>query len=142
MTERPTDIAAWNERGVGRFPGHVGVEITGVADGEIRARIAIAPHHVAPNGYLHAGVVITLADTCCGYGTFSGLPEGATGFTTIEVKSNHLGTALEGTIACVATRVHGGRTTQVWDAVVSSEDSEENPGRSGAGRSRCSAARS
>jgi 1,4-dihydroxy-2-naphthoyl-CoA hydrolase len=47
-------------------------------------------------------------------------PDGATGFTTIELKSNFLGTALEGVIRCEATLVHGGRTTQVWDATVMS----------------------
>ena len=46
------------------------------------------------------------------------LPEGATGFTTIEVKSNFLGTATEGSLTARATMVHGGRTTQVWDAPV------------------------
>jgi uncharacterized protein (TIGR00369 family) len=116
-----SDLESWNERGRDRFPGRVGVEFTHVADGDMRARIAIQPHHLAPNGYLHAGVVVTLADTCCGYGTFNGLPDGATGFTTIELKSNHLGTALDGAIACVATRVHAGRTTQVWDAKVTTE---------------------
>jgi uncharacterized protein (TIGR00369 family) len=114
----------WHERGVGRFPGHVGVEITGVEPTEVRARIAIEPHHLAPNGYLHAGSVVTLADTCCGYGTTNSLPEGATGFTTVELKSNFLGTALEGAIACVATRIHAGRTTMVWDAEVSVEGTD------------------
>jgi len=46
------------------------------------------------------------------------LPKEANGFTTIELKSNHLGTALEGTIECVAKPAHLGRTTQVWDATV------------------------
>ena len=45
------------------------------------------------------------------------LPEGAAGFTTIELKSNFLGTVREGRIATVATNAHAGRTTQVWDAV-------------------------
>jgi 1,4-dihydroxy-2-naphthoyl-CoA hydrolase len=65
--------------------------------------------------------VVTLADTCSGYGTFNSLPDGAVGFTTVELKSNFLGTALEGAISCVATRVHAGRTTQVWDAEVTSD---------------------
>ena len=72
----------------------------------------------APNGYLHAGTVITLADTLCGYGCVANLPDGASGFTTIEVKSNFLGTATEGSLTCKATLIHGGRTTQVWDAPV------------------------
>jgi uncharacterized protein (TIGR00369 family) len=65
--------------------------------------------------------VVTLADTAAGYGCFASLPEGATGFTTIELKANFLGTAREGRLLCEATRVHGGRTTQVWDATVTHE---------------------
>ena len=73
---------------------------------------------MAPNGFLHAGTVITLADTAAGYGCVANLLESASGFTTIELKSNHLGTAREGTIECVGGPVHLGKTTQVWDAVV------------------------
>ncbi len=65
---------------------------------------------------------MTLADTTAGYGCLASLPPGATGFTTIELKSNHIGTAREGIVECVATVVHAGSTTQVWDAVVTSRD--------------------
>lgn len=63
--------------------------------------------------------MITLADTCCGYGCVASLPPGAENFTTVELKSNHLGTARDGLVTCTATAVHLGRSTQVWDAVVS-----------------------
>ena len=46
------------------------------------------------------------------------LPEGATGFTTVELKTNFLRSAREGTIDCEARLLHGGRTTQIWDATV------------------------
>lgn len=65
------------------------------------------------------GSIVALADTAAGYGCIASLPEGTAGFTTLELKSNHLGTAREGTLDCVAKAVHLGRTTQVWDAVVS-----------------------
>ena len=78
---------------------------------------------MAPNGYLHAGAVVTLADTAAGYGCTANLPAGAVGFTTIELKSNYLGTARDGTIDCTARPVHLGRTTQVWDAVVTHRES-------------------
>jgi len=107
-----------NQRGTGFLPGHLGVVITKVVKNELHAELAIKPHHIAPNGYLHAGTVVTLADTASGYGCVAHLPEGATGFTTIELKSNFLSTAREGTIACIASAVHLGRTTQLWDAVV------------------------
>ena len=79
---------------------------------------------MAPNGFLHAASVIALADTSCGYGCVAHLPQGANGFTTLELKANFLGTAREGAIACRATPVHLGRTTQVWDAEVTHEGTE------------------
>jgi uncharacterized protein (TIGR00369 family) len=116
----PEDFIA---RGADNLPGHLGIVITHVSTAEVRSELAVKALHMAPNGFLHAGTAITLADTSCGYGCVANLPEGATGFTTIELKSNHLGTALDGTIECVATPAHMGRTTQVWDAVVKHRES-------------------
>ena len=113
---------SFNQRGVGRLPGHLGIRIIAVGDNELSAELDVLPHLLAPNGYLHAGSVVTLADTCAGYGCFASLPEGAN-FTTIELKSNHLGTARDGVIACTAKLLHGGRTTQVWDSVVTDKAS-------------------
>src|ERR1700750_1540012 len=86
--------ADFNQMGVGKLPGHLGIVITHVSASEVRAELTLVPHLLAPNGYLHAGTVVTLADTCAGYGCIAALPEGAVGFTTIELKSNHLGTVL------------------------------------------------
>ena len=113
-------VEEFNRRGEGHLPGHLGIVFTKAERGRVCAELAITPQVMAPNGYLHAGTVVTLADTCAGYGCLANLPDGASGFTTIELKSNHLGTAREGVIECVATVVHVGRTTQVWDATVSS----------------------
>lgn len=112
-----------NEVGVGHLPGEIGVRITAAASGRVAGRLPVEPRHWAPNGYLHAATVVALADTCCGYGCRISLPEGATGFTTIELKANFLGTLKDGTLGCSARLVHGGRTTQVWDAEVSDEAS-------------------
>lgn len=102
----------------GALPALLGIEILEVGSKLVRARLVIEKHHLAPNGFLHAATVVALADTACGYGCIAHLPEDAKGFTTVELKSNHLGTALEGTIECEANGVHLGRTTQVWDATV------------------------
>jgi len=109
----------FNQRGAQALPGHLGIVITGAQPGRVNATLNVKQHLMAPNGYLHAGSVVTLADTASGYGCLASLPAGASGFTTIELKSNHLGTALDGQIECLATLAHSGRTTQVWDAVVS-----------------------
>lgn len=111
-------VESMKDRGVGKLPGLLGIELISVADGLLIAELKVREELLAPNGYLHAATVVGLADTMCGYGCISHLPEGAKGFTTIELKSNHLGTALDGTIYVEARPVHLGRTTQVWDAVV------------------------
>jgi 1,4-dihydroxy-2-naphthoyl-CoA hydrolase len=107
--------------GAGYLPGLVGVEILSVTAAGVESRMAVRRELLAPNGFLHAASVIALADTSCGYGCVALLPEGANGFTTLELKSNFLGTAREGAVYCRATPVHLGRTTQVWDAVVTNE---------------------
>ena len=118
-----TTIDQLNARGRGYLPGLIGIEFLSLEPGRLTSRLAIRPELLAPNGYLHAATVIALADTTCGYGTIAHLPDGAHNFTTIELKSNFLGTAREGVIACVGTRIHSGRTTQVWDATVTDEAS-------------------
>jgi uncharacterized protein (TIGR00369 family) len=117
----PKELGEWNRAGEGYLPGLLGIEFTQVDEVEIRARMEVRKSLLAWNGFLHAGSVVTLADSACGYGTVNSLPADAIGFTTLELKSNFLGTAKDGFIACVARAVHKGRTTQVWDAEVNIE---------------------
>src|SRR4030095_7655924 len=102
----------------GTLPGLLGLRITAHEPGRLEAALDVRPELLAPNGYLHAATVIGLADTACGLATRALLADGASRCTTIELKSNFRGPAREARIATVATNVHAGRTTQVWDAVV------------------------
>jgi uncharacterized protein (TIGR00369 family) len=114
-------LAQLNEAAEQLFPGQLGIEIESIDDGRVLGRMELGDRHMAPNGYLHAAAVVGLADTACGYGCILSLPEGAIGFTTIELKTNFLRTATRGTITCEAALAHGGRTTQLWDATVRDE---------------------
>jgi 1,4-dihydroxy-2-naphthoyl-CoA hydrolase len=96
----------------------LGLRFEAVGEGAVDAELDVRPELLAPNGYLHAGAIITMADMACGYGSITNLPPGALAFTTIELKTNFLGTARDGTVACEARLRHGGRTTQIWDATV------------------------
>ena len=100
------------------LPALVGFEVVSAEAGRLSARMPVRQELLAPNGYLHAASVIALADSACGFGTMADLPETAKGFTTIELKSNFLGSTLDGVCVCEARRVHKGRSTQVWDAEV------------------------
>ncbi len=114
---------SFNAAGARKLPGYLGIVITEVSQARVTGELPVVESVMAPNGFLHAGTVVALADTLAGYGCVVNLPADATGFTTIELKSNHLSTAREGTIVGVATPVHRGKTTQVWDAVVTHKES-------------------
>jgi 1,4-dihydroxy-2-naphthoyl-CoA hydrolase len=111
-------LAALDDAGAEYLPGLLGIAFDVSEQDAVRAKLELRKALFAPNGYVHAGAIVTLADTACGYGCLLNLPDGATGFTTIELKTNFLRSATEGTIACEARLVHGGRTTQLWDATV------------------------
>lgn len=96
----------------------LGIEIEGFDGKVISGSFKVGPHHLAPNGYLHAGSIVTLADTLCGIGCQLSLPAGASTFTTIELKTNFLSTSIDGSVTGEAHLIHGGRTTQVWDASI------------------------
>ena len=118
------ELKKWfEEHGEDRLPGHLDMEIVELTVGRCTMRLTLELKHRASNGFLHAGTVVALADTAAGYGCVASLPEGASGFTTVELKSNHTASLGDGGLIATATMQHGGRTIQVWDAEVSSEES-------------------
>ncbi len=116
------DPATLTARGIGHLPGWYGLSVTELVPGRLSARMTVRPEMLAPNGFLHAASVVALADTSAGYATVAHLPEGASSFTTLELKSNFFATVTEGELVCDASAVHLGRTTQVWDAEVRAAD--------------------
>lgn len=125
MTMSDDVLAQLNAVSDGHLPGLVGVHVTGAGKGWIEAEMPVRKDLMAPNGFLHAASVVALADTACGYACRLALPEGATGFTTVELKSNFTGTARDGAIATRAEARHLGRTTQLWDATVKNCDTDK-----------------
>ena len=112
------DVDRFNRFGKDYLPGLVGLVLTEVSEGLLRGELELRKTLLAPNGYLHAGAIVTFADTLAGYGCISHLPGNAQNFTTVELKVNFLNTAVEGVLHGEARAVHLGRTTQVWDALV------------------------
>ena len=126
MPSQDEVLAQLNARSKGHLPGLVGIEFTRASvGGWVEAELPVRQEVMAPNGFLHAASVVALADTACGYGCVLNLPEGARGFTTVELKSNFTGTAREGVIETRAEAKHLGRTTQLWDAVVRHRETDK-----------------
>ena len=121
-TDRSDLKKVLDELGRDRLPGTLAIEIVTLGDGAAIMRCPIETRHLASNGYLHAASIVALADTAAGYGCIANLPVEAVGFTTLELKSNHLGTQLDGHMRAEAALRHGGRSTQVWDVTVIGEE--------------------
>ena len=121
----PQGVDDWNAAGKEYLPGLMGMTFSKVEPDEIIASLDVRTALKAWNGFLHAATVVAIADTACGYGALLNLPSGSAGFTTAELKSNHLGTAQDGSIHCRAWPLHIGRSTQVWDAEVRAGDGEK-----------------
>lgn len=117
-TTNHTSREQLNQANLGKLPGHLGLDILEVSEGKVVGEFEVRPDLVAHTGFLLAGAVLSVADILCAYGVSTAWPEGANGFTTAEVKCNFVGTLREGKVLCTATLLHGGRTTQVWDAQV------------------------
>ncbi|KGD37855.1 PaaI family thioesterase [Burkholderia pseudomallei] len=118
------DADYFNRFGADYLPGLLGVVVKQVEKNHVLAELTIR-QAVLAHGILHAGTIVSLADTACGYGCLASLPEGASSFSTLELKSNFIGTARDGAIVCDARAIHSGRTTQVWDATVRHRETDK-----------------
>ncbi len=120
-----TNIETLNKNGAEYLPGHLGIEFLSYEEGRLLGRMDVKKHLMAPNGFLHGGSVVSFADSLAGMACVVNLPEGAKGFTTIELKTNFLGTARDGVVMGEAIPFHLGKTTQVWDARLWREEDEK-----------------
>lgn len=106
---------------------HMGITLVGEGDGWLEAKMEIGPFHLRSGANaLHAASVVALADSVCGFAAGNSLPDGAKGYTTVELKSNFVGTASDGTLIARSSATHLGRSTQVWDSIVTHQQSGRN----------------
>jgi len=84
----------------------------------VEGHFVVGEELIAGTGFLFAQVVVGLADYLCAMGVPFHMPRDCS-FTTVELKTNFLGSARVGErVECKAHPAHAGRTTQVWDARV------------------------
>jgi uncharacterized protein (TIGR00369 family) len=120
MMERGPDY--YIERDASNLPGILGIRPLEIGKSHTILEMDFDNRHANYRGYIHGGSVVTLADTAAGYGTYSNLPVGAHAFATLELKCNFIRAINSGTLSCRADCIHQGKTTQVWDATVTSKE--------------------
>jgi 1,4-dihydroxy-2-naphthoyl-CoA hydrolase len=100
-----------------------GVTFTEADKDRIVARMQVRPELCTLNHTIHGGALMAFADSVGAAATVINLPEDAKGTTTLESKTNFISGAKEGTtVVAIATPVHRGRRTQVWQTRLESED--------------------
>ena len=125
MFNKSISPADFNQMSEGHFPGLLGIVVNQLEEGMMKAEMPVKKEYYAPNGFLHAGSIVTLADTVAGYSTTAHLPENASSFTTLELKSNFVWAIGEGVLECISSAEHLGRTTQVWRVIVRDKESQK-----------------
>lgn len=125
MYNKTLDVEYFNNLSKGHFPELLGIKITHVEEGKMSAEMPVKKAFFAPNGFLHAGSIVTFADTIAGYASIAHLPKNGKSFTTLELKSNFIKAIREGKLTCECIAEHLGRTTHVWRVIVSDAKSEK-----------------
>lgn len=93
----------------------LGIEFLSAEPEKLVAKLFVRPELIGANDRIHGGVLMAFADTVGGFATFINLPEGSSGTTTMESKTNFLRPVQMGaTLIATATPLHKGRRTQVW----------------------------
>jgi len=104
------------------FDRHYGLEIDDATDEVVHAHVPVREHLLQPVGLVHGGVYASIAEALASFGTNVGvLQEGNIGLG-MSNHSTFLRSIREGTIHAVARRIHGGRTTWVWDVELTDDD--------------------
>ena len=101
------------------LPELLGIKLNSVGNQVLSVSLQVTPSHLnPPHTSCHAATIVAIADTACGWGCLAHLPDKAQSFTTVDLSCNLLRAVTHGVINCEASLLHGGRTTQIWDAIV------------------------
>ncbi len=99
------------------FPAFIGYEVDHVGEGEFETRLELRPEHMQQDGFVHAGVIATMADHTAGYAAFTLVSEEYR-ILTIEFKINFFKPAAGNRIVCRSRVINRGKTVIVSESEV------------------------
>lgn len=98
------------------------IKLVSAEKDKVVATMPIGPNHRQQIGYLHGGISVLLAESLASLGTALNIDPSKQMAFGLEINANHLRPKREGQLTGVATPIHRGRTTQVWDIRISDEN--------------------
>ncbi len=103
---------------------HIGIEITRVTENSIEARMPVDHRTHQPYGLLHGGASVALAETLGSVAAHCTLTDTNKHCVGVEINANHIRSVRSGYVIGVATPIHLGNRTQVWEIRISNEQQE------------------
>jgi len=100
----------------------LGIQITELEEDRIVATMPVHDATRQPFGYLHGGASVVLAETVASIGTWNLIDKLTEQAFGLEINANHLRAKRDGIVTAVATPLHKGKTTMVWDIKIMDEE--------------------
>lgn len=101
---------------------HLGIEFTEIGENGLKARMPVDKRTLQPMGILHGGASLAFAETIAGAGSMALVDISKFNIVGFQVSANHVGTVSDGNVYAVATLVHNGSRTHIWDIAITSDD--------------------
>ncbi len=116
------DLNGMNENLKSILPGVLGIQITELSEGKVLATMPVDQRHHQPYGLLHGGASLVLAETVASVGGWFLVAKENKLVVGQEINANHLKSVRGGTVEAVATVLHQGKASQVWEIKISHPD--------------------
>lgn len=100
----------------------LGIEIVESSKERVVATMPVGPKVHQPFGLLHGGASVALAETVASTAGWMNIDNSKETVVGLEINANHLRGKRDGVVTAVATPIHVGRRTQVWEIRISDED--------------------
>ncbi|EUJ32413.1 hypothetical protein MFLO_06787 [Listeria floridensis FSL S10-1187] len=105
------------------FAENIGIETISVSTQEVELKLVVTDKVKQPFGFLHGGVSVALAEHAASIGAKAAVPSDHVVFG-LEINANHIKSVSEGVVTAKATPIHQGRSTQVWQIIITNESGE------------------
>lgn len=99
----------------------LGIEITSLEAGKVTATMPVDERTRQPFGLLHGGASVALAETVASIGAYELVDKETEATVGLEINANHIRSKKDGYVTAVATVMHQGKTTMVWDIKITDE---------------------
>lgn len=99
----------------------LGIEFVEAGKERVVARMPVGPRVHQPFGLLHGGASVALAETVASTGAWMNCDQARENVVGLEINANHLRAKRDGVVTAIATPVHVGRRTQVWEVRITDE---------------------